>query len=195
MQPSAPQRPANRHQRLVDIVFIIGVFFKGLDGVVELIAGIPLLFLGPSTIQHLAHQATADELQEDPHDLIAHLILHGTASLTAGATVLAAVYLIFHGGVKLAIVIALMFGKLRVYPWALAGLVAFLVLQIVQLTLQPSIGVAVLTVFDAIIIILTFREWREHRVLPEAWRNALGRPPRGAASPGDGSRHADAQSA
>lgn len=180
-QAEAPS-DTRRHQRLVDIVFVIGVFLKGLDGLVELIAGVPLLFLGPQRIQHLAHQVTGNELQQDPHDLIANLIVHGAAHLTTGAAVLAAIYLIFHGGVKLAIVIALMFGRPRVYPWALAGLTAFLILQIVQLILHPTVGVGVLTIFDAIIIVLTWREWREHRVLPEAWRNAIGRP-RHAAEP------------
>ncbi|MBT2504159.1 DUF2127 domain-containing protein [Curtobacterium sp. ISL-83] len=163
-----------RRQRLVDRVFVIGVTLKGLDGLAELLFGIPLLFLRPAQINALAQSATSEELREDPHDLISNLLLHGAAHLSGSAALLGAIYLIFHGAVKLAIIVALLRGTRRVYPWAIAALGAFLVLQVVQFSIHPSVGVALLSVMDAVIIVLTWREWREGRTLPDAWRNAIG---------------------
>ncbi|WP_295122239.1 DUF2127 domain-containing protein [uncultured Leifsonia sp.] len=159
--------------RVLDLVFLLGVLFKGLDGLVEVVGGALLLFVTPAKVQSAAQAATSGELAEDPHDLIANLVLHGVAHLQHGSLVFAAVYLLVHGIVKLAIVIALLVGSRRIYPWAMAALGAFLIFQIYELVTRPSIGVAVLTVFDAIIIWLTWREWRRGRELRTTWRGTV----------------------
>jgi len=38
---------------------------------------------------------------------------------------------------------------------------------------RPSIGVAILTAFDAVIIWLTWREWRRGRELRTTWRGTV----------------------
>ena len=161
--------------RLLDLVFLVGVGLKGLDGAVELLLGLPLLVLRPAQVIDLARVLTAGELREDPHDALAHVVLHGATSLSADATLLAAVYLVVHGAVKLGIVAALFRGTARVYPGAIAALTGFLVWQGYQLATAPSVGIAVLTVFDAVVIALTWREWRRHRGLRDAWRSVTGR--------------------
>ncbi|MCI0159366.1 DUF2127 domain-containing protein [Leifsonia shinshuensis] len=160
-------------ERVLDLVFLLGVLFKGLDGLVELVGGVVLLFVTPAKLQHAADRATSGELAEDPHDLIANLIVHGAAHLQHGSIVFAAVYLLVHGVVKVAIVIALLVGSRRIYPWAMAALGAFLIFQLYELVTHPSIGVAILTVFDAVIIWLTWREWRRGRELRTTWRGTV----------------------
>jgi uncharacterized membrane protein len=159
--------------RILDLAFLLGVLFKGLDGLVEVVGGVLLLFVSPAKVQHAARAATSEELAEDPHDLIANLLLHGVAHLQHGSIVFAAIYLLVHGVVKLAIVIALLAGTRRIYPWAMAALGAFLIFQMYELVTAPSIGVAVLTVFDAVIIWLTWREWRRGRELRTTWRGTV----------------------
>jgi uncharacterized membrane protein len=159
--------------RVLDLVFLLGVLFKGVDGLVEVVGGVLLLFTTPAKVQSAARAATSGELAEDPHDLIANLVLHGAAHLQHGSLVFAAVYLLVHGLVKLAIVIALLIGSRGIYPWAMAALGAFLIFQVYELVTRPSIGVAVLTVFDAIIIWLTWREWRRGRELRTTWRGTV----------------------
>lgn len=160
-------------ERVLDLTFLIGVLFKGLDGLVELIGGMILLFTSPAQLYGAATAVTAEELSEDPHDLIANLIVHGVSHLHASAQLFVAAYLLLHGLVKIAIVIALLIGSRRVYPWAIAALGAFLIFQLYELVTRPSVGVAVLTVFDAVIIWLTWREWRRGRELRLTWRSTL----------------------
>ena len=152
-----------RRGHLLDLAFLVGVVIKGVDGVAELIAGIPLAFLSHGQIGSLARALTAEELREDPHDLIANLVLHGAAAITSGTALFAALYLIVHGVVKVAIVVALVIGAHRIYPWAIAALVGFVVFQVVEMVAHPSVGVALLTVLDVVIVGLTWREWRQRR--------------------------------
>lgn len=156
-------------------MFLVGIGLKGLDGAVELLIGLPLLVLRPAQIVDAVRIATAGELREDPHDLLAHLLLHGATSLSTGTAVLGAVYLIVHGAVKLGILAALFRGTTRVYPWAITALVGFLVWQCAQLATAPTLGIAALTVFDVVVIALTWREWRNHRGIRDAWRSVVGR--------------------
>jgi uncharacterized membrane protein len=161
-------------ERILDLVFLVGVLFKGLDGLVELVGGVLLLFTTPAELAGAANAVTADELSEDPHDLIANLLVHGVSQLHPGTVLFVAAYLLLHGVVKVAIVVALLVGSRRVYPWAMAALGAFLVFQLYELVTRPSVGVAVLSVFDAVIIWLTWREWRRNRELRNTWRGTVG---------------------
>jgi uncharacterized membrane protein len=160
-------------ERILDLVFLLGVLFKGLDGLLELAGGVLLLFVSPAQVRGAAERATSGELAEDPHDLVANLILHGVAHLHARSVWFVAAYLLLHGLVKLAIVVALLVGSRRIYPWAMAALGAFLVFQLYELLVKPSVAVAVLTVLDAVIIWLTWREWRRGRELRTTWRETV----------------------
>ena len=66
----------------LDRVFEIGIILKGLNGLAELVGGLLLLFVTPSSINRLVAQLTQGELSEDPHDVIAHYLLHTASGLT-----------------------------------------------------------------------------------------------------------------
>lgn len=159
--------------RILDLIFLIGVLFKGIDGLVELIGGGVLLFITPAHLRNAVHAATAQELSEDPHDIVANLVRHGAAHLGGRGIMFVALYLLLHGVVKVAIVVALLIGSKRIYPWAMAGLGAFVVFQIYELATKPSVGIVALTVLDLVIIWLTWREWRRGRELRRTWRGTV----------------------
>ncbi len=81
--------------------------------------------------------------------------------------------LLLRGAVKVAIVIALLIGSRRVYPWAMAALATFVLCQPYELATAPSLGVAALTVLDIFIIWLTWHEWHQDRELRDTWRGTI----------------------
>lgn len=153
-----------------DWVFLVGVLLKALDGLLELVVGIPAVFLTADQVAALGDRLTARELAHDPHDLIATMILRESHRLSHDTLLIAGIYLIVHGVVKLAIVAALILGSRRVYPWAIGALSILLVVQLVDLVMKFSVGVLVLTLIDVAIIVLTVREWREGRTLRDVVR-------------------------
>ena len=165
-------RSAGRN-RVLDLVFLVGVALKGLDGLLELLGGIVLLLTGPDRLAREVAAITAHELGEDPHDLVAGLLVHGVQRLDPHTTAVLAVYLLVHGVVKVGIVVALLLGSRRVYPWAIGALSLFLIYQVSQMILAPGVLVAVLTALDALIIVLTWREWREGRTLRSTARDTI----------------------
>lgn len=143
---------------LLDQAFLVGIVLKGLDGVLEVVGGLLLLFVTPAAIDRITRALTQHELSEDPHDFIAVHVLNAAGRVTAGSLRFGAVYLLLHGAVKIGLVAALLKNKLWAYPWMIAFLVAFIVYQVYRLTIAFSIGLLGLTVFDAIVAALTWRE-------------------------------------
>jgi uncharacterized membrane protein len=148
---------------LLDRTFEISIIAKGLDGLLELVGGLLLLAVGPSTINRLIVDITQHELSEDPHDLIAARLLHFGAGLTGSAVGFAAVYLLVHGVVKVVLVVALLRNKLWAYPWLIVTLVIFIGYQLYRIALTPTAWLIFLTIFDAFVVWLTWREWRKQR--------------------------------
>lgn len=146
-----------------DRLFYAGIVFKGLDGVLELVIGTLLLFIPPARLRDMAVLVTQPELTEDPNDFIANHILRGAAGLTDHVVFFAALYLLAHGVVKVVLVVALLREKLWAYPWMVAVLALFVLYQLYQLTMAPSAGLVALTLFDMLMIVLTWHEYRRHR--------------------------------
>ena len=161
----------------LDRAFQIGIIAKGLNGLAELVGGLLLLFATPGSIHHLVAALTQGELSEDPHDVIARYLLHTADGLTGSAVLFGAVYLLLHGAVKVGLVIALLLNKLWAYPCLITVLLIFIGYQLYRIVLQPSVGLVALTVFDAVIVVLTWRECRRQRRSPE-------RPPATDGAPG-----------
>ena len=155
---SEPLSPA------LDKTFKIGLVLKGLDGILEVAGGVLLLLLSPATIEHIARSVTAEELSQDPHDLIANYLLHTTSHLSSGVTLFGAIYLLSHGISKIVLVVLVLRDKLWAYPWLIALLLAFIAYQVYRLAwVHFSVGLTALTVFDAALVWLTWREYRSIR--------------------------------
>ena len=153
---------------LLDRTFFTVLILKGLDGVLELVGGILLLFVTPGQIGALAKLLTQHELSEDPHDLIANSLLHYTSGLTGSATLFGAVYLLLHGAVKVVLVWAVLTNHLWAYPWTMAFLAVFIVYQSYKFVVAFSWGLLLLTLFDIFVLILTWREYGIHRARAKA---------------------------
>ena len=157
-------------RRLLDRTFDVSLILKGIDGLLEVVGGVLLVTVSAATLNNLAVRVTRAELSQDPHDFIAHRLLRLTADLHHTQT-FGALYLLSHGIVKIVLVAAL----LKQQHWAYTGMLAFLLLfigyQCYRFTYAPSIALAVLTLFDAFVAWLT---WREYQLHPRRIRTTSG---------------------
>ena len=158
---------------LLDRAFAVGIILKGIDGVLEVVGGFLLLVVSPATIDQVSKALTQHELSEDPHDFFATHLLHAAGSLTGSSLQFGAAYLLLHGMVKIVLVAALLKDKIWAYPWMLAFLLVFIGYQTYRMTFAFSIGLLGLTVFDLVVVWLTYREYgkqRAARTQPESVR-------------------------
>jgi uncharacterized membrane protein len=149
--------------RTLDDTFKVSVTLKGIDGALEIVGGAVLLFVRPTTLDQLARSLTQHELAQDPHDFLARHVLHSAGQLTHGSTLFAAVYLLSHGIAKVVLVVALLRDQLWAYPATIALLGAFIAYQLYRLSYRVTLGLTLLTIFDAFVVWLTWREYRIKR--------------------------------
>jgi uncharacterized membrane protein len=149
--------------RSLDATFKVSVIIKGIDGALEIIGGLILLFVSPATLDQIVRSLTQHELSEDPHDFIARHLLHSAGQLTRGSTLFAGVYLISHGVAKVVLVVALLRDQLWAYPAMIVLLSAFIAYQLYRLSHRLTLGLSLLTAFDAFVVWLTWREYQSKR--------------------------------
>jgi uncharacterized membrane protein len=153
--------------RSLDRAFRISVTLKGVDGALEIVGGVILLVVSPTSIAALTKTLTLHELSQDPHDFIATNLLHAAGTLTRGSSVFAGVYLLGHGIAKVAVVIGVLREERWAYPTMIALLGAFIAYQLYRIALHVTIGVTLLTLFDAVLVWLTWREYQGRRGAPQ----------------------------
>lgn len=153
--------------RAVDVSFLVGVALKVLNAVWDLSAGIPLLFIGPDRLADWTQTLAGGVLAQDPDNLLATYAVGATSHLTSASLSYAAAYFLVHGCVKVAVLIALVRGSQRMYPWVIGALGALLIYQLVDFAFSHSAMMLTLSLLDVVVIWLTWREWRHGRVLQD----------------------------
>lgn len=148
----------------MDWTFEIALVLKGIDGLLELLGGALLLAVPRHTLEAWVVTLTQHELSEDPRDLISTHLLAGVHNLSSSSQAFAAWYLLAHGVVKVVLVVAVLRNRLWAYPWMIAFLVLFIGYQTYRLALGPTLGLALLTAFDVVVVWLTYREYGRQRI-------------------------------
>jgi len=148
-----------RDLSLLDQSFQAGIAIKGFDGVLEVIGGILICFFKPSSLNGLIRFAALHDLPGKADEMIVAHLLHLSQSLAHGGKVFASVYLITHGLAKALLVLGLWMNKLWAYPLTMIVFGVFCVYQMHRYTHTHSIFLVLLTIFDLILIYLTWREY------------------------------------
>jgi uncharacterized membrane protein len=148
---------------LLDRTFEIGIILKGLDGVIEVAGAMLVAFVPAHVIMRFVNRLTERELNEDPNDFVAGHILQYTNELIGHDKWFATFFLLSHGLIKIVLVFGLLRNLPWAYPFAFVTLGAFTLYQFWLIVHHFTIGMALLTIFDIVIIWLTWREYQQRK--------------------------------
>ncbi len=151
---------ALRRHEWREALFLVSVWFKGLDGLLELIGGSALFIVAPASILHIIQYLTQDELVEDPRDRVANALLRAASRLSAGTEHFMALYLLIHGLVKLGLVWGLLRRVLAAYPLSMVIFAGFIAYQLYRYTITQGFGLLTLSALDVVVIALIYLEYR-----------------------------------
>lgn len=140
--------------------FRTGITLKGIGGLTETAGGVLLWFISPAELSRMVGDLLQSEHTRHPHNFIASHFLHLAQGISHADPVFASLYLLSHGVVKTALIVALWFNKLWAYPLTIAVFGAFMVYQVYRYTHTHSFALMVLTIFDAAVVWLTWMEYR-----------------------------------
>lgn len=153
-----------RPHTLLDKFFEASVIVKGVEGVLETLAGFVVLFVGSQELATWAFQLAHHELVDDPNDFFANYILHTGQHLASGGTAFLVAYLLVHGIIKLVAVGSLLLNRLWGYPFSMITLGLFMLYQIYEISLGHSLLLVGLTLFDVFLMWLIYREWQQQKL-------------------------------
>src|SRR5271154_7418566 len=154
--------------------FRTGITLKGIDGLLEAVGGVLLWFIKPESLGATLQGIFEHELSRDPHDFIAAHLLHISEKIASSDPLFASLYLLSHGLVKAGLSILLWMNKLWAYPLAIAVFSAFSVYQVYRYAHTHATFLLVLTLFDAVIVYLTWEEYRVEKARRDARTKAAG---------------------
>lgn len=152
-----------RREWLLYRFFRFTLWVKGLFGVGELISALVVMFVPHDWWVRAAVVATRGELIEDPNDSLALWIRHSAESMTSSGQWFVFAYLLLHAVIKIVLVWAVLKNQLWAYPWMIGFLGLFILYQSYEVATTGSLAMVALTVFDVLILLLTWHEWRRHR--------------------------------
>jgi uncharacterized membrane protein len=139
--------------------FRTGITVKGVDGLLEAVGGVLLWFIKPEALGETLQGVFEHELSRDAHDFIAAHLLHASEKLAHSDPIFASIYLLTHGLTKAVLCVLLWMNKLWAYPLAIGVFSAFSVYQVYRFTHTHSTALLLLTVFDLLIVYLTWEEY------------------------------------
>ena len=148
----------NEHR--IHQIFRVSVILKGLHALTEIAGGLAFYLISAPTVLHWVNLLTQEELTEDPRDFVATHLLSAAQHLTGATQTFYAIYLVSHGLIKVVLVAGLLREKLIAYPLSLIALGGFIAYQLYRYSYTHSFGLILLTIFDLIVIVLVWHEWR-----------------------------------
>jgi uncharacterized membrane protein len=144
-------------------LFQAAVVVKGIDGVLEFIGGLLLLFVNETALHRLVIALTQHELAEEPDDRLVIALRHLAEGFSVETRHFASAYLIGHGILKVFLAASLLRERLWAFPLALSVLAIFVAYQLHRFGRTHSTALLALTVLDMVVMVLIWREYRSRR--------------------------------
>jgi uncharacterized membrane protein len=153
-----------RIRTILKTSFQTGITLKGIDGVLEIVGGVLLWIVRPAAMNAFIRVLSQHDLSRDPHDFIAVHLLRTSEMLLSTNRLFPSLFLLSHGIAKVVLVIALWMKELWAYPATILVFSAFSAYQIYRCSHTHSIALFILTIFDVVVIGLTWQQWRQLNV-------------------------------
>ena len=154
-QESNPKTEVYLHK-----TFEVVLYLKGIYAFCEIVAGTFILFATRNFIFDVVTYLTRGELSEEPHSVVANYLVNMANSFSVNAQYFTGAYIIFHGAIKLFLVICLLKDKAWAYGLSLVVFSIFIAYEIVHFLRTLSIVFLFLVILDTIVIWLTWHEYR-----------------------------------
>lgn len=141
-------------------LFKFSLALKGLQALAEIIAGCVFYSVSISSFSFFIQKLVSSELIEDPNNSIFSYIFNSAQNFSLADKSYFAFYLLSHGFVKFVLIGGILKNKVWAYPVFLVVQVIFIIYQTTSAIYRHSIILAVITLFDLLILWLVWHEYK-----------------------------------
>jgi uncharacterized membrane protein len=147
--------------------FEMGIFLKGIDGLLECIGGVLIWFVTPALLFRVFRTLYGHEIFRVAGEQVGFHLQAESEKFASGSKIFPSLFLVSHGITKILLVAAIWMNRLWAYPLMIFVFSAFAVYQVYRLAHTHSVILAAVTVIDIAIIYLTCREYQEQRAMQD----------------------------
>lgn len=141
-------------------LFDVALILKIINGSLELIASLLILFVPPALVLKLVEFSTSGELTRDPDDPIVLLIRNSAQAFAVHTHYFLAAYLALHGAIKIVLVMGIFAKKKVAYQLFMVSLICFGGYEAYRGFLLGDLLLKALAVFDLSLLVFTLHEYR-----------------------------------
>ena len=141
-------------------LFDFALILKAVNGALEMLAALLILFIPPALVLRLAELATGGELAQDPDDFIATAIQAAAQSFAVNTHYFFAAYLALHGIIKVLLIIGIFAKKKVAYVLFMIALAIFGTYEAYRGSMRHELLLQALAIFDFALLLLTVHEYR-----------------------------------
>ena len=145
-----------RKDDIVHFTFDIGLLLKAIEAILEIAAGIGLIFITPTVMENVGNFIEEYMINAPMAEMLADFAF----SYSLDAQRFIVFYMLSHGIVKMVVIVMLWRQKLWAYPTSVAMFAFFIVYQIYHYETIHSVILVLLTILDIIMIVLTVLEYK-----------------------------------
>jgi len=157
---ASEEKKERKVERDILWLFDLALIVKAIDGALEVLAALLVLYVPPAFVIRLAEFATGGELAQDPGDFIATTIRSAAQAFAVHTHYLLALYLILHGAIKILLVIGIFAKKRLAYPLFMIALAIFGAYEAYRGFVLHELLLQALAIFDLALLVLTSYEYR-----------------------------------
>ncbi len=147
-----------------DFIFRLSIIAKGVDAVFEIVGG--LLLTRPTRIARYLSVLSQHEVYRH-HEVLSGHLSHLAQTVSLHASLGEAVYLFIHGLAKVILITAIFQNKRWGYVGLLGVLTLFTLIELTRSVIAHEIVTGLLGLFDLIIVILIYKEYKTRFVKPQ----------------------------
>jgi len=154
--------PPTKRERERDLlwVFDLALWVKVVNGALEMLVALLILFVPRGVIIKLAEFVTSGEIAQDANDYVATTLISMAHTYAVHTHYLLALYLTLHGGIKVLLVGGIFMKKKIAYPLFVVALALFGAYEAFRGFVLHERLLQLLAVLDLGLLLLTVHEYR-----------------------------------
>lgn len=141
-------------------IFEFGILLKAINGTLELISSLVILFTSQATFLEVFLRLSRGELIKEPNDRFIAWVTFWLQHISSDTKTFAAIYILLHGIINIYLAIQLYREKIWAYKLAIGFILVFMFYQIYRITLTHSLVLMLITIWDVVFIGVIWHEYK-----------------------------------
>lgn len=144
-------------------LFQVGIFLKLIEGILQTVSGLVILFIGKIYFISTFLSLTRSEFLEDPNDWLMNILLNSLRNVSDNTKIFISLYILAHGLINIFLAINLYREKVWAYLATVYFLIVLVVYQVYRIYHTHSLILILITLIDLVFIFIIMHKYKSSK--------------------------------